>query len=245
MSINEIQAVQIPHRFRGPDQSANGGYCSGLVAGAFGYLTDQTVAVTLKAPPPLDKELQLQRSGGAAQLLDGTQLVAEGKLVSMPALELPCSCGAAAAERAAANFVGHQHHPYPGCFVCGPQRSVGDGLRVFAGTVEGEESYASPWRPDASLADEHGKVAPIMVWAALDCPSYFALGRPGLPALLGRMTAQIQSLPAVDEDCVLMAWSTGSDGRKHGSASALYGNDGRLLAHALTIWIELKVPLAG
>lgn len=242
---NETKQVLIHRRFRGPDQSANGGYCSGLVAGAFGYLPDQAVEVTLKAPPPLDKELQLQRNGESALLLDGTQVVAEGKLVAMPTLELPCSCGTAAAERAAANFVGHQHHPYPGCFVCGPQRSVGDGLRVFAGTVEGKETYASPWRPDASLADEHGKVAPIMVWAALDCPSYFALGRPGLLALLGRMTAQVRSLPSVDEDCVLMASAIGSDGRKHRSASALYGDDGRLLAHALTIWIELKMPLAG
>lgn len=231
--------VVIARRFRGPDQSANGGYCSGLVAEGVRSDEDAAVEVTLRAPPPLDQPLRLHGDGSSAELLDQDRLLATARSLPMPTLELPVSCGREAAEAAARAYVGHQHHPYPGCFVCGPQRDVDDGLRIFAGDGGIAPHYAAPWTPDASLVGADGVIDRRMVWAALDCPSYFALGKPGLPALLGRMTAQISALPDVGERCVLMAWAIDQDGRKHRSASALYGEDGRLLAHALLVWIEL------
>ena len=235
--------VTIPRRFRGPEQSANGGYCAGLVAAAVQAEPDAVVEVTLRAPPPLDTPLQLQGDAREATLAVNGQTLANARRVSMPEMALPVSCGLVAAERAAGHFVGHAHHPYPGCFVCGPQRKPGDGLRIFAGRAEPPPYYAAPWVPDASLVATDGLIDRRMIWAALDCPSYFALGKPALPALLGRMTAQVSQLPAVGEPCVLIAWATSSEGRKHHAATALYGEDGRLLAHAATIWIELKEPI--
>ncbi len=236
--MNESE-VLIARRFRGPDQSANGGYCSGLVAEGVGADADAAVEVTLRAPPPLDLPLRLRGDGTTAELLDQDRVLATARSVTMPALELPVSCGWEAAGEAARAYVGHQHHPYPGCFVCGPQRAADDGLRIFAGDEGIAPRFAAPWTPEASLLGAHGQIDRRMIWAALDCPSYFALDKPGLPALLGRMTAQISALPAVGERCVLMAWAIDQDGRKHRSASALYGEDGRLLAHALLVWIEL------
>ena len=245
MTPEQGAAVLIPRRFRGPDQSANGGYCSGLVASAVDADPQSAIEVMLRAPPPLDTPLQLRGDAASAELLHDGNLLASARVVELPSMAMPISCGLAAAEQAASNYVGHQHHPYPGCFVCGPKREPGDGLRVFAGDAGLAPRYAAPWTPDASLADEHGNIDRRMVWAALDCPSYFALGKPGLPALLGRMTTQINALPAVNEDCVLMAWASAAEGRKHPAVSALYGADGRLLAYATTLWIALKQPLAG
>ena len=84
-------------------------------------------------------------------------------------------------------------HPYPACFVCGPTRDEGDGLRIFPGPVEGRELYAAPWTPDDSVADDEGIVRPEFVWAALDCPSgivtdlFGDVGR----ILLGRLAAEL------------------------------------------------------
>jgi len=51
-------------------------------------------------------------------------------------------------------------HPYPTCFVCGPGRAAGDGMRVFPGPLSGRDIYAAPWQPDGSLLDGDGWVAP-------------------------------------------------------------------------------------
>ena len=43
------QQVIIDPRFRGPPESANGGYVCGIVAGLIG----ETAEVTLRRPPPI------------------------------------------------------------------------------------------------------------------------------------------------------------------------------------------------
>ncbi len=69
-------------------------------------------------------------------------------------------------------------HPLPTCFVCGPARAKGDGLRIFAGPL-GRHSQnavlAASWIPDPNLAAEDGLVAPEFLWSALDCPTGYAL----------------------------------------------------------------------
>ena len=52
--------VVIERRFRGPPESANGGYACGLVAGLLGGVAE----VTLRLPPPLDRELDVVRADG-------------------------------------------------------------------------------------------------------------------------------------------------------------------------------------
>ncbi len=65
----------IAARFCGPPDSANGGYCAGLLAGAL----DGSVEVTLRQPPPLERPLRLQVEHDRAFLRDDTQLVAEAR----------------------------------------------------------------------------------------------------------------------------------------------------------------------
>src|SRR5690349_21993595 len=64
-------AIAIDRRFRGPPESAQGGYTCGLVAET---IDSECVAVSLRRPPPLERPLRL----GDGALLDGDDVVAEG-----------------------------------------------------------------------------------------------------------------------------------------------------------------------
>jgi len=138
------------------------------------------------------------------------------------------------------HYVGHTRHHFPGCFVCGPARAVGDGLRIFPGHEHPDEPMAAPWEPDVSLADGAGRIPTEVAWAALDCIGYFAAGAPDYPvALLGRMTAEVIADVAVAERCVLLGWPLGREGRKLYAGTALYDAAGRLRGRARQTWILL------
>lgn len=227
--------VQIPRRFRGPANSGNGGYVCGLVAEAF----EGPCEVTLKRPPPLDVDMILSRPGGDASLVcDGVE-VAHASSAQLD-MDIPVAPDWGSAEAAVHRFVTADRHILPECFVCGPHRDEGDGLRLFTGAVDGRDMVAAPWRPEAQYAGEDGLIRDIFIWAALDCPSYFGLQRPNMLALLGRMKAQILKRPKPDDPCIVAGWCTGHEGRKYFAGSALYSKKGEILAFAQTIWIELK-----
>ena len=106
-------------------------------------------------------------------------------------------------------------------------------------TYAGGEVVAAAWEPHQSLEDGSGLVQRRHVWAALDCPSYFAL--PGRPmALLGRLTARIDRLPEVGERLVVTGWPIGFDGRKHFAGSSLADEHGAVVAHARATWVEIE-----
>lgn len=195
-------------------------------------------SVTLRVPPPLDRLMQLVGDGEQSRLMNGDVLVGEAKLSALD-LAVPAPPSLEAAIEASERYVGFDHHPYETCFVCGPVREPGDGLRIFPGAVEAGGLVAGPWTPDETLVDADGVVDRRHVWAALDCPSYFGLV-PNPMALLGRLTAVIDRVPEVGEPLIAMGWAHRSDGRKHFSGSALASADGEVIARADAIWIEPK-----
>ena len=166
-----MQTMTIPRRFRGPPNSGNGGYVCGMLARQIAGAAE----VTLRAPPPLETELGLVEVGtGEWELRHGTVTIAIGKAVTLDLSRLERATYAEAIEAAKRTpFKPHQHL-LPMCFVCGPDRAPGDGLRLFAGPLLRQHArgvFAVPWRPDASLAAADGLVAPEFVWSALDCPT--------------------------------------------------------------------------
>ncbi len=232
-----LQTVFIPSRFRGPPASANGGYACGVL----GAHLAGTAEVTLRQPPPLDLALELEVTPAGVQLRRGEVLIAEGA-PSTAELQAPAPVSLAEATEAATRYPGFHEHPYPGCFVCGPERAEGDGLRIFPGRVEGRDLAAAPWRADPSLCDEAGRARPEILWAVLDCPSWFgfaALHPHEGKMLLGRLTARIDERPRAGEDHVVAGWLVGAQGRKVHCGSALFAADGRLLAVALAVWLRL------
>jgi hypothetical protein len=234
-----VETVIIPHRFRGPPHSANGGYACGVVARRIGG----PARVKLRQPPPLDVPLELRDAGGGVvRLTAGETVIAEGEPARVSIVP-PAPVSFEEAVRGARNYAWKQGHPFSGCFVCGPDRDPGDGLCIFPGVVEGRPVVAAPWIPDATVCD-NGVVRSECVWAALDCPSWFAIlaFEPGVFAgLLGQMTAEVKRAPAKDEPCIAMAWPLGRDGRKLYSGAALHTAEGKLLGASEAIWIEPKV----
>jgi hypothetical protein len=213
----------IDRKFRGPTESANGGYTCGLLAS----FLHGTAEVTLRLPPPLERDLEVV-TDGPLELRDGDAVVAEAAPAELD-LDVPDPISF---EEAAASALpeGDKGSVFPECFVCGWARE--DGLRIYAGRVEGRELVAATWTPrDDAISSE-------FVWAALDCPGAYAVefGQRGNP-VLGRLTAHVEHLPHPGERCVVMGWPLGEEGRKLYAGTALYGEDGRVLGAARATWI--------
>jgi len=233
--------VVIPARFNGPLESGNGGYAAGAIAA---FVKGDIAEVSLRSPVPLDSELEVANEGdGAVRVLEGEILVAEAR--SLPGLDLepPEPVTIDAARDATGRYRGLTGGPFSRCFVCGLDRE--DSMSVFAGQVKGRDVVASPWTPPAWAADDDGKVCPEIVWAALDCPTYFAayLQREELPvSFLVRMVARIDAPIAAGEEHVVIAWPLDSDGRKSEAASAVLSVEGQLLAIASALLVEPRQP---
>ncbi len=230
--------LRIDRRFRGPPASGNGGYVCGLLARELG---GSDCTVTLRQPPPLDEDLRVERAGGEVSLLDGDRLIATA-VRTVLAHQVPPPPRHDAAVEAEGRFTGLDHHIFPGCFVCGPERSAGDGLRIFPGPVPGAETgqVAAGWVPEPSLGDGAGQVRPEFVWAALDCPGYFAVQQQAGLALLGRLGVTIRRHPMVGEPVTVTGWAIDSSGRKHRAGSALHDSSGSLIAAGVATWITLE-----
>ena len=224
MRLRGENTIVIPRRFRGPSGSGNGGYTCGLVAS----FVDGPAEVTLRVPPPLDTALDVTREEGRVVVRDGETVVAEASPASVEVE--PPTVSWEEAEAASARYTGFDEHDFPECFVCGPQREPGDGLRIFPGGL-GDGVVAAPW-----FAHD---VSPEVVWASIDCPGAFAAGYPNRGAVvLGRMAACVERLPDEGERCVAVGWSLGSEGRKRFAGTALLGADGSPCAVARQVWIE-------
>lgn len=233
-----LETVRISHRFQGPPRSGNGGYACGLTARRL----KGAATVRLKAPPPLETDLRLETDENQAWLLSGQTLVAQAwsaELNVSPPDAPPYDAACSAAE----SFVGFKEHQFPGCFVCGPERSVSDGLRIFPGPLPRTNAIAAPWTPDQSLANPLGHVDPVYLWSALDCPSAFALVPlpEGLGIVLGELSASLLHKVSPGEALEVIAWPIDIEGRKRFAGSAIYRADGTLVAKARATWIEIPL----
>jgi hypothetical protein len=172
-------------------------------------------------------------------LFDGDRRIARAKS-AMPGVEPPPPPTFDEAEAAVSGYLGFTRHDYPTCFVCGPERTPPDGLGLHAGPVACRSIVAAPWEPADDLLGADGHVRPELVWASLDCPSYFghaSFERVDEAVLLGRLTSEIRRAPTAGERCVVAGWSLGRTGRKIRCGSALYGADGDVCARAEATWI--------
>jgi hypothetical protein len=202
---------------------------------------DTAFQVTLRAPVPLDTELDRRIEGDMVLLLHDGRLLAEAMASDLD-LEVPDPPDFDTAVDASTRYIAFQYHPFPGCFVCGTARDGGDGLRIFAGPVESRRIVASPWVPDSGLADESGVVDTRVAWAALDCPGAYAdmLGRDPVPQVLGRISGRIDRPVAAGDRCVVIGWPIGAEGRKRHVGTAIFDSVGRLCASARATWFDVE-----
>ncbi|AVT36908.1 hypothetical protein [Plantactinospora sp. BB1] len=211
--------MHIPARFNGPPGSGNGGYSAGLFAHG------KTCEVTLRMPPPLDTPLSV---------LDCQVRTADGAVVAEVASDAEVDTvvppiGYADAVEAAKGYPGFADHPFPTCYVCGPDRT--DGLGIFPGRLA-DGSTAAPWTVPDDVSDP-------TVWAALDCPGGWSVIGAGRPYVLGRIAVRLDRLPAPGEQCVIRGALAGTEGRKALVYTTLYAPDGAELARARATWVAL------
>jgi hypothetical protein len=230
-----MKTLTIRHRYNGPPGSANGGYA----CGAFVVAACADLKVRLLAPPPLDAALTLSlREGGDWELASGSVPVALGTPARLE-LDVPPPPPYVQAVWASQHYPGFNHHPFPDCFVCGPHRRRGDGLRIFPGMLE-TGIVAAPWLPADDLDSGDGKVAAEFHWAALDCPGYFAVCAGRRTMVLGEMHAHVDRRVRVGESCTVIGWKLGVEGRRHFAGTAIFDQEGELCARARSTWVELK-----
>jgi hypothetical protein len=231
--------VTIARRFRGPPDSANGGYACGLIA----RHVRGDAQVRLQLPPPLEQRLTIGFVDGTVALHQDDVVIAQGAPTEF-VHDAPAPVAFDVATAAARRFRWFHGHPFAGCFVCGPQRQPGDGLCIYPGAVTNRDVVAAPWVPDVTICDStDGSVLPEVLWAALDCPSWFGLleFEPGTTgALLGQLSAHVLRRPKLAEKCVVIGWSRGRAARKLYGGAAVYTADGELLGSSYAIWIEPK-----
>jgi hypothetical protein len=229
----------IDPRFCGPPETGNGGYVAGLLARSL----PGPVEVTLRAPAPVGQALEIVPVEDAVELRDAGALLASARSAPLE-LATPDPPGFEESLAIAGRCRAFKTHPFPRCFVCGPERPAGDGMRVFPGWLADRQLAAAAWIPDASLCDEAGDVRPEFVWAALDCPSAFPLledpeAQKLEPLVLGRLAAQLERPARVGERLVLSAWTIELGERKGLAGSALHDESGARLARARATWISL------
>ncbi|MEM7502847.1 MAG: hypothetical protein AAF417_12420 [Pseudomonadota bacterium] len=242
----DLETFGIERRFLGPPNSANGGYVCGRIAAHI----DGDAEVTLVRPPPLDCPLVVRRDGNDKVSLWNQDIrLCSAKLteVQIEPFAIPTLEQAAAA---ASRTFPAERHPLPTCFVCGPLRDFGDGLRVHAGPLDDNDpewrgSLAAVWVPDAGLGDESGLVRAEFVWAALDCPTGYAISSSeGMRiTLLGRQSVSVRRLPEVETPCIVLSRAVGCEGRKHFAEAALVSPDGTLFALCRAVWIEVSAEV--
>ncbi|HEU5490743.1 MAG TPA: hypothetical protein VFU84_08105 [Gaiellaceae bacterium] len=216
--------IMFPRHYRGPLASANGGYACGRLAA---FVDADEVEVTLRLPPPLDRPLGVEHAADGVRLLDGDVLVAETRAARVE-VQAPAPVSVEVAEESRERHVRGWSPDFNECFVCGVRD---DGLEIRVGPVAGREPlHASP----IALPESR----PEIVWAAIDCPGAYAVGAEGRgDIVLGRMTARVDRVPEVGETCVVASWPLGEDGRKLYAGTALFAEDGELVALARQTWI--------
>jgi len=229
-----MNTVRIDRRFHGPPASGNGGYVSGRLAAFIG----SPAIVRLLVPPPLETPMDVRPIDGGVDLLHGNVRVATARQAVAPE-DVPSPPGYAEAEAAAHAYRGFRWHPFPTCFVCGPAREPGDGLRIFAGRVPGAHLVAAPWIPHASLGTR-GVVSPEFVWAALDCPGAFSFdSSEGTALLLGEIAATLIRPVRTGIRHIALGWEIDRNGRRHYTGTAIVTESGECVALARSTWFEV------
>jgi hypothetical protein len=220
----------IGRTFNGPPGTGNGGYTAGLVASHLDPAGGEVAEVTLRLPPPLETPLRVVPTPRGIEVYgEGARLVAEASPVPL-ADPPPPAVSYDEAVAAAASYPGFVDHPFPTCYVCGPQRP--DGLRIFPGPLGDGRGMAAPWQVPEG-------VSAVTMWAALDCPGGWAIIGPGRPYVLGRMAARVLAVPPAGASCVAVGAVVSTEGRKAQVRSAVYGPGGEPVAYARSTWIAI------
>ena len=232
-------SIRVDTWFQGPTGSGQGGW----TASAFERSIGEPVSVAIRAPIPLETDLQVRTSGDRWDLV-ASDSPEQPVLTATPwTPDVPDTppVSIADATEASTRFPLFDDHPVPVCFSCGLEH---DSMRVHAGELA-DGRWASPWTAPTWATLPDGSANPGALWAAIDCCQAWFAGNAG-----GRrhgVTVQI-AVEVVEpiqpgETYSLVAWSgdylDGWDGRKRGACGSVFTADGRCVARSRTFWVAI------
>jgi len=236
-----VTTAIIDPRFNGFTDIALGGYVGGLLARG-----RNRAEVTLRRPVRLGTPYEVNDGpDGTSSLSDQQGVLALAQDTRFD-LDAAHPIGLAESQVASESYLGFTKHLIPKCFVCGPGRAEGDGLRIFPGPVAGRDAVAAPWTPFSSLADQDGYVRPEFIWSALDCPTIWAILHQSRPddkarAVTAKLAVERFGQVRAGRPHVVVGWKVGETDRSRVAGGAVYSEHGELLAlarhtMALTDW---------
>lgn len=247
--------IELSPQHCGPPRSGNGGYVCGLCAERYAVRAAAyadsgalhapfTFEVKYSQPAPIGAPARLEATEAGAELrsADGAELFAAGRPAADEYASSPAVATFDQARRAADRYLSAAEHLFPDCFVCGPNRKAGDGLRIFAAPFSATETaVAAAWDLHPAFASPQGVIPLPIVWSALDCPGYFAYlfasGDQRTPTVLARMRATVFSNTAQSAELVVMGWIQKQKPPFIEAGTALYEGQ-RLLARAESVWMQ-------
>jgi hypothetical protein len=218
--------VRIARELNGPPDAGHGGYVAGsLAVGLPGPGAD----VWLRAPAPLEVDLEERVTGEHIEIWRDDQLIAEADSVDVVADPIPF-VALPQAQAAQQDFAGSVPNRYETCFGCGRLRD--DGLGIHPGPVR-DGLVACVWHP-------RGRIAPEWIWTALDCASGWAWPIGSRSLVTGRLAGGLLMDPPFDPagPYVVVGAQLGQEGRKYFSGSALFTASGQRVAALRATWID-------
>ena len=241
-----IGSIRIPEWFQGPTGTGNGGWS----AAEFSKVVGESASYAIRAPVPLDTELEVTKHDTGWQVTNTTGpepvviLEAEPWKPSV-ASTTPVSIEEAIAARGRFAMSG-ELHPVPFCFSCGVQH---DSMNVHAGPL-GDGRYATDWTVPQWATAGDGTVNRGAVWAALDCASaWYVCCEPSFTyAFTVQYAVEIVEPILPGGTYAIVAWSgdaePGWQGRKRQATSAAFDDAGVCVAKADSLWVSVASPNA-
>lgn len=221
---------RVDGRFEGAPGRAQGGYTGGLLHDG------RPRRVWFRSAIPLDTDLDLVSNGETTTVTRNGALVLESYPVDRLTDPLePVSMYDAIAGRDWAEAQGFPDLIAP-CYSCGTREGT---LRTHPGRVADGAIWAAPITyPDWTATD--GAVDPQHIWAVVDCaPGYpVAFGNPEPRfAFTGWLDVDVRSSLEPGQSAIVVATADPWDGRKRSAKSALWSEDGELIALSESLWI--------
>lgn len=223
----------VPGRFEGAPGRGQGGYAAGMLHDG------RPRRVWFRSAIPLDTPLELSTEGDTTSVTLDRSLIIETHPVGPIDDPLPSVTMDQAIEGRNRTESAGFPDLIARCYSCG---TVEGTLRTHPGPVGDSGIWATPMvYPDWTSAE--GMVDPKHIWAVVDCASGYpvAFGPQIRMAFTGWLSVDVRSTLEPGQPAIVVATANSWQGRKRSARSALWTEEGVLVAVSESLWVSAPV----